>query len=350
MGNELERRVNSDVVDMRDAATDSWTSVLQDVVALSENISGTDFVPKELRSTTKTAAAILTGRELGLPPMTALASIHVINGKPGISAEMMRALIQRDGHELDIRESSEVKCVIRGRRRGEEDWTQVTYTMAEAQRAGDAKKNPNYQTRPAEMLLARATTRIARMKFSDTVHGLSSIEELQSLVEDDQAAAAPAHIPAPKTTQAVGRVRSRARKAPAPEIEAAAPAAPAEPVENPEPQETAVLVDAEPVEIDAETGEVRENIASAEATEDPAAAVLLGGGQKVQIVQHWKRLGVTECDERIHWTSVLAGRDIKSTSDLTRLEARRLIEILGKLRDREALEARLGIEDEGGDE
>lgn len=76
--------------------TDSWTAVLHDVVALAQNINQTEFVPKDLRgSAPKVAAAILHGRELGLPPMTSLAGVHVIQGRPGVSAELMRALIQQ---------------------------------------------------------------------------------------------------------------------------------------------------------------------------------------------------------------------------------------------------------------
>ncbi|MEA5054266.1 MAG: hypothetical protein VB093_12590, partial [Propionicimonas sp.] len=80
--------------DLRDVATDSWTDVLGDVINLARGIAGTEFVPNGLRgSIEKTSAAILYGRELGLPPMTALGSVHVVEGRAGISAEAMRALI-----------------------------------------------------------------------------------------------------------------------------------------------------------------------------------------------------------------------------------------------------------------
>jgi hypothetical protein len=42
------------------------------------------------------AAAILTGIELGIGPMEALRSIHMIEGKPTMSAEMMLARAMRD--------------------------------------------------------------------------------------------------------------------------------------------------------------------------------------------------------------------------------------------------------------
>ena len=114
-------------VDLRQAATDSWTEVVRDVILLAENIASTEFGPPSLRgSVPKTTAAVLYGRELGLPPMTALGGVHVIQGRAGISAELMRALILRDGHELHIAESTEIRCILRGRRRGQDEWTSAS--------------------------------------------------------------------------------------------------------------------------------------------------------------------------------------------------------------------------------
>ncbi len=44
-------------------------------------------------------AAILTGQELGLKPMTALKSIDVIQGQPALRAHAMRAIVLHPGHE-----------------------------------------------------------------------------------------------------------------------------------------------------------------------------------------------------------------------------------------------------------
>ena len=64
--------------------TDSWTDVVADVARLAEMIHSTEFVPASLRSAPKVAAAILYGRELGLPPMTALGSVNVIQGRASL--------------------------------------------------------------------------------------------------------------------------------------------------------------------------------------------------------------------------------------------------------------------------
>lgn len=219
-------------VDLRNVATDSWTDVLADVVTLSRGIAGTEFVPAGLRgSMEKTTAAILYGRELGLPPMTALGSIHVIDGRAGTSAESMRALILQAGHELEIREMTTSRCRIAGRRRGSESWTEAVAAKAEFDqvrirtRGGSMKltEKDNWRNWPAEMLLARATTRLARMMFADVIHGMRSTEELSDMTETGQAPAAgradAGQVPAP-----AGRTRVARKRKPHEPRQAAAPA------------------------------------------------------------------------------------------------------------------------------
>ena len=57
-------------------------------------------------------------------------------------------------------------------------------------------------------------------------------------------------------------------------------------------------------------------------------------------MQHWTRLEVTDRDERLWCTGILAGRDVASTNDLTPDELRQLIISLERMRNRAALDAR----------
>lgn len=186
------------------ARIDDWAGVLDPVKELSTTISSTEFVPAGLRgSAPKVLAAILYGREIGMPPMTALSQIAVINGRPTLSAEGMRALIMSAGHQIRIAESSADKAVVKGRRSEDHNdpdgWQQFTFTSRDAQLAGLLGKGPwtNYR---ADMLLARATTRCARAMFADVIHGLASSEEIRDLddaIQAVQVTDAPT-IPAPK--------------------------------------------------------------------------------------------------------------------------------------------------------
>ncbi|MBK7823391.1 MAG: hypothetical protein IPJ61_20610 [Tessaracoccus sp.] len=175
--------------------TDSWIEVLEDVAFLAGKIAATEFVPQGLRgSVPKVVAAVMHGRELGLPPMTALAGSNVINGRPGISAELMRALIAQHGHDFRIVSMSDTKVEIRCRRAEWEAgaWSTFVFTMDDAAKRGltqprikDGKTTPSMFLKfPAEMLLARVTTRAARAVFADVLHGMRSIEELDDIADD----------------------------------------------------------------------------------------------------------------------------------------------------------------------
>lgn len=175
-----------DLAPVAELDTDSWTHMAASVIKLAQEISGTPFVPKGLRdSVPATAAAILYGREIGLPPMTSLQSIHVVEGRPSVSAERMRAMILSQGHELEVLEHTGAVCVMRGRRRGSDRWSpNVGWTLDMARAAGLGSKN-NWQSYPRAMLLARATTDLARMVFPDVIAGFRATEELEDMGADD---------------------------------------------------------------------------------------------------------------------------------------------------------------------
>lgn len=146
---------------------------------LAEKIAGTDFVPTALRGKPEAVlACILAGHEAGISPMQALAKIHIIEGRPAMAAELMRALVLQHGHELNYDEVSTTSVTASGRRRGSERWTKVTWTLDDAKRGGlDAKTN--WRRWPRAMLIARATAELCRMIFPDVLAGIShTVEEL----------------------------------------------------------------------------------------------------------------------------------------------------------------------------
>lgn len=314
--------------DMRDRRTDSWTDVLMPTVNLAGNIAGTEFVPTGLRgSTEKVTAAILYSRELGLPPMTGLGSVHVINGKAGISAETMRALVQQAGHQIRTTEMTESRCVMKGRRRDEEEWVTASYTMNEADRAGDSKKNQNYRTRPAEMLFARCTTRLCRMAFADVIHGMASTEELDDLAaEDGEAPAIEPTDPSQTTVKRAPRKRASRKKA-EPEPQGPAPERQHAPLPAPRQAPTQPAVDEQ-------TGEIQDAIV-VEDTPAPASAHDVS-----TMAMHFKRLGVEDREERLWWVSSFTNRELSSSKEMTAQEADSVIKELGKLPDNGALVAR----------
>lgn len=148
-------------------------SMLSQLTELAARLAGTEFVPKALRGKPAAVlACILTGQELGVGPMQSLAHIHVIEGKPTQSAELMRALVTKAGHRFSVRKLSSAEVTVVGTRSDTGEALEVTWTLEDAKRAGVATKDV-WRQYPRAMLLARATSELCRAHFADVLGGVS---------------------------------------------------------------------------------------------------------------------------------------------------------------------------------
>lgn len=321
--------------DLLDPVTDSWVASIADVVRLSELICNTTFVPAGLRgSAPATAATILYGREIGIPPITALQTMHVVNGRVGMASELLRARVFAAGHDLEIMESTAAVCRIRGRRRGSETWTEVQWSKGDAQQAGlggDAWKKY-----PRAMLQARASAELCRLIFPDVTHGMMALEELDNSAGSTPAAEAstPTRLVArqprkqPPQGQAVG-APAVVPDPPQAEADTAAPP-PAQPaVAPPEP-----VVPAPPQQQPLLPGEDEPPPSEGDDSDARAQAALTGDGTATQPqVRHvmvlLRRIGMgAERGERLAIAEAITQRRLETYSQLTVTEAGRIITVL----------------------
>lgn len=159
-----------------------WAHAARQAKGIAESLANTSFVPQSLRGKTgNIIGAILAGYEMGLQPMAALRSIDIIHGTPALRAHAMRGLVQSKGHQVQLMESGEAACVMRGRRKGDEKWQEVVWTIERAQKLGVLNKNPEWKKQPQTMLVARATGEICRLIASDVLHAMPyAREELEN--------------------------------------------------------------------------------------------------------------------------------------------------------------------------
>jgi hypothetical protein len=204
---------------------DSWVEILGPVGDLSTKIARTEFVPRGIQgNVAAVAAAILTGREMGLGPMTSLRGIHIVEGRPSLTAEMLAARILAAGHRIEWKESNDDRATVRVERADGLSEAEVTWTMKDATRAGLAGKKV-WQQYGRRMLQHRALTEAASMACPDVSLGL----DVETVAEDGR--------PASSTTVTVHRID------PTPEPASGPP----EPVEDhPEPVVIEAEVIAEP--------------------------------------------------------------------------------------------------------
>jgi hypothetical protein len=133
-------------------------------------IAGTEFVPQGLRGNLPAIlACVATGRALGIPDITALRSIHIIDGKATYSAELMVMLVRKQGHSITGEVAAGAATVV-GTRKDNGDTMTVTWTLEMAERAGLLGKQ-NWRKYPESMLWARAASQLCRMLFADCFAG-----------------------------------------------------------------------------------------------------------------------------------------------------------------------------------
>jgi hypothetical protein len=123
-------------------------------------------------------STVLSGRELGLSAMASLRAFHIVEGKPTMAADALRALVLKSGKAKTFRctERTAQAATFTTTREGEEPM-ELRYTIEEAQAAGLVKNGSGWTKNPSDMLVARASSKLARLVYPDVVAGLYSPEE-----------------------------------------------------------------------------------------------------------------------------------------------------------------------------
>ena len=130
-------------------------------------------------------STVMLGRELGLPAMASLRSVHIIEGKHSLSADLMVALVLRSGlaEYFQLVESTDKICTFETKRKGAPKSQKLSYTIEQAEKAGlmfvrPGKKPGNWHKIPKQMLRHRCKSELARLEYPDLLAGLYTPEEL----------------------------------------------------------------------------------------------------------------------------------------------------------------------------
>lgn len=140
---------------------------------------------------------ILAGRELNIQAQASLRAFHIIEGKPRMAADLIRSLVMRSGKAKIFRciERTGEAATFEAQRTDDDFIHKLRFTIEDGRLAfrGDPKdwtaedtkawKKSGWGRNPADMCVARAGSKIARLVWPEIANGLYSIEELSDSAE-----------------------------------------------------------------------------------------------------------------------------------------------------------------------
>lgn len=164
----------------------SEISNIRGQIELSKQMADSSMLPRAYQKQPANLLwAIQYAESLGVHPMTAVTGIHVIDGKPTASAQLIGGLVRRAGHKLRVTFDRKTMTATAEIVRADDPeflFTSV-WTMDRAKEAGLASKDV-WKKYPDAMLKARAITEVARDAAPESLYGvIYTAEELGAEVE-----------------------------------------------------------------------------------------------------------------------------------------------------------------------
>jgi hypothetical protein len=173
---------------------------VDEALTLAEQLAKSALLPVAMRSKpADVLLTIMTGQDLGLTPTAALRAIHIIEGRPVLSADGMIAIVLGSGKAKYFTrvEESDKAVTYETCRIGTDKARRCTWTIEQAKAAGLHLKD-NWRGHPRAMLAARAKSELARDVYPDVLMGCYAEGEIGGTpgsVRPDLRSDAPANPP-----------------------------------------------------------------------------------------------------------------------------------------------------------
>ena len=159
--------------------------IQRDPVAIAKAFAASGYF-KDTLAVPQAVVKIVAGEELGFGPMTAMNGIHIIEGKPSLSANLLGTLVKRHPHyDFRVAEVTAEKAVLRFLERGVEIG-RSEFTIEQAKRAGLVRSKSGWEKYPEAMLFARALSQGVRWYCPEVTAGSPAYtpEELGADVDE----------------------------------------------------------------------------------------------------------------------------------------------------------------------
>ena len=131
----------------------------------------------DIKDASQAVVKIMYGRELGLEPITALMSIHIIKGKPELSANLLATLVKKaPQYDYMVKTTTDQECVIEFTQDGVSLGVSQ-FSLNDAKRAGLVGGGSGWTKWPKAMLFARAMSQGVRTYCPDVTAGVPAYVE-----------------------------------------------------------------------------------------------------------------------------------------------------------------------------
>lgn len=193
-------------------------TTIEEVFRLASAVHSAGLAPFGLETPEKLTIAIMTGLEVGLPPMQAVQSIAVINNRPTIWGDGLMAIVRRSSLCRYIKEwiegdGDQMIAFCETHRTGEEDPVTRSFSVADAKKARlwqtaetvtkQGKNGPYTKDNdspwfrfPKRMLQMRARALCLRDVYADLTRGIQVREEVEDYPAKEPRDVTPASSPA----------------------------------------------------------------------------------------------------------------------------------------------------------
>ncbi len=205
---------------------------IDEALRLADIMAKASIIPRDYQGNPgNILVAIQWGAELGLPPLQAMQSIAVINGRPALWGDAVIALVRGSGLLDAIHEEvTDTLATCTVKRRGEEPATRH-FSMEDAKRAGLLGKQGTWSQYPKRMLQMRARAWALRDVFPDVLRGVHVAEDAQDI--PPERSMGPAEVVTMPTTSRTASIKAK--------LSARQPARDPEPEPEPGPELVTVL-------------------------------------------------------------------------------------------------------------
>lgn len=166
------------LIDRTEYSVEAYSRGYEEKLKFCTVLTQSGMIPAHIKTPQAAFAIMLRGQELGFHPMQSLEMFHSIQGVPTLKTQAALALcISRGGGAFHTLEESHEKVTVKGVRPGTNFEESVTWTIADAEKAG-ITGNPTWKKYPRSMLYWRAAGTLAKRGWADVIGGLFLYEEM----------------------------------------------------------------------------------------------------------------------------------------------------------------------------